>query len=584
MKTENVNKILIATAFPIYGAGSGVLVNLQSAYHRLHNKEVHIVTANNRDDFPKRDDIKYIVVPFTSEVAGHPVLEGAAPFNYLMFTTHTESTENFWNIGLKELEIYNETFERTLKNEIEDFDPDVIHAQHNWLLSSLCTKFGKPVITTVHGTDLIGYEKSQDYLSKIDEELKQLEDFEYYDYLDKFFARENLKASDIENEEYDLLRGKLTQEQAEKIQRIFDLMENRLKYRYYIQEAENSARKSDKIIIISDAQMEKFVKLFPYAKDRCVLAENGYDERVYHYNEEEKSKDIIDQLNEKVEKGIKESIIDVGEEKEKNIRKFGNIPKDSDFYGLFVGKFADFKGIDALLMAMKKYTEAMKKQGKTITTIVVGSGKLNDNYMRLYDKLQLENVRFTGKTTSEEIHKLQLISEFKFVPSREEPFGLVVPEGCSDGIPVIGSNSGGIPSILKADMTELPDEDLIKTKLGFLFKSLPKRPNNIADAEYKELLELDMLTADYIFDESKKEESISHFMKMFNSSREEAENYLSNYEISVNTIAEAALKILNREVVFDKQELHDYISEKYGQNKKEIEILQIFEDAYEAHK
>ena len=67
MKENNVDKILIATAFPIYGAGSGVLVNLQSAYHKLFDKEVHIVTANNRDDFPKQDDIKYRVVPFKSE-------------------------------------------------------------------------------------------------------------------------------------------------------------------------------------------------------------------------------------------------------------------------------------------------------------------------------------------------------------------------------------------------------------------------------------------------------------------------------------------------------------------------------------
>ena len=40
----------------------------------------------------------------------------------------------------------------------------------------------------------------------------------------------------------------------------------------YIEEAENSARKSDRIIIISDAQMEKFHKLFPFAKDNIVLA------------------------------------------------------------------------------------------------------------------------------------------------------------------------------------------------------------------------------------------------------------------------------------------------------------------------
>jgi glycosyltransferase involved in cell wall biosynthesis len=536
----NVNKILIATAFPIYGAGSGILVNLQSAYHRMHNKQVHIITANNRDDFEKRDDIGYTVVPFTSQVPGAPVLEGAAPFNYLMFTTHTESTENFWNIGLKELEIYNDTFKRTLDKVIAEFNPDVIHAQHNWLLSSMCTRYNLPVVTTVHGTDLIGYEKSLDYLEKINKELE-------------------------------------TNPNDQK------LLEEKQKYEFYISEAENSARNSDKIIIISDAQMEKFLKLFPFAKDHAVLAENGYDERVYHYDESEKSTDIIDQLNEKVRNGLENGTIDVGENKELNVSKFGNIPKDSDYYGLFVGKFADFKGIDALLMAMKKYTDFMKEKGKTITSIIVGSGKLNDNYMKLYDKLGLENVRFTGKTTSDEIHKLQLLSEFKFVPSREEPFGLVVPEGVADGIPVIGSNSGGIPSILKGDMEDLPDSDIIKTPLGILFKSLPKRLNNIADAEHEELLALDLLTADYIFDESKKQDSINQVSQMFNISENEAKEYLDNYERSVNAIAESAEKILTREIVFDKSTLAHLIAEKYGQNKKEEQILQIFEDAYNEH-
>lgn len=581
MNKDNVNKILIATAFPIYGAGSGILVSLQTAYHKMFGKEVHIITANNRDDFPKQEGVGYTVVPFTSEVPGSPKLPNAAPFNYLMFTTHTESTENFWNIGLKELEIYNETFEKTLKKEIETFKPDLIHAQHNWLLSSLCTKFNLPVVTTVHGTDLIGYEKSLDYLEKINRDLEANIDFKYYGYIATIFAKPKITYNEIEKAKEEYNKKDLTTEEIVKGELLFNLFENKAKYEYYIEEAENSARKSDRIIIISDAQMEKFHKLFPFAKDNVVLAENGFDERVYHLEEsKDTDRDIIDRINQKVDKGIDDGLIDIGSIK--NEGKFGNIPKDSDFYGLFVGKFADFKGIDALLMAMKIYSEEIRKQGKVITSIIVGSGKLNDNYLTLHEKLGLSDVKFMGKATPNEIHELQKISSFKFVPSREEPFGLVVPEGCADGIPVIGANSGGIPSILKADKENLPDEDLIRTKLGILFRTLPKRPNNIADAEKDQLLELDLAAAEYIFD-NKKEESIAKLIEMFEMTEEEAKEYLESYEKSVRLIAKAALKVLNGEEKFEKKELADYISNKYGQNKKEEQLLNIFNDAYLNH-
>ncbi len=581
LNNDNVNKILIATAFPIYGAGSGILVSLQTVYHKMFGKQVHIVTANNRDDFPKQEGVGYTVVPFTSEVAGSPKLPGAAPFNYLMFTTHTESTENFWNIGLKELEIYNETFEKTLTKEIEEFKPDLIHAQHNWLLSSLCTKYNLPVVTTVHGTDLIGYEKSVDYLEKIKVDLANNKDFKYYGYIATIFAKKNITFKEIEAAKNEYNSKDLTTEEIVKGELIFDLFENKAKYEYYIEEAENSARNSDRIIIISDAQMEKFIKLFPFAKDRVVLAENGFDERVYHLEEaKDTDRDIIDRINQKVEKGIDDGLIDIGAIKHEG--KFGNIPKDSDYYGLFVGKFADFKGIDALLMAMKIYSEEIRKQGKVISSIIVGSGKLNDNFLALHDKLGLSDVKFMGKATPDEIHELQKISSFKFVPSREEPFGLVVPEGCADGIPVIGANSGGIPSILKADMETVPDEDIVVTKLGILFRTLPKRPNNIADAEKDQLLELDMIAAEYIFD-NKKDESVTKLKEMFNITETEAKEYLDSYEKSVRLISKSAMMILNEEVKFEKKELAEYITNKYGQNKKEEQLLKIFNDAYLNH-
>ncbi len=587
MKENNVDKILIATAFPIYGAGSGVLVNLQSAYHKLFNKEVHIVTANNRDDFPKQNDIKYRVVPFKSEKSGVKELPGSAPFNYLMFTTHTESTENFWNIGLKELEIYNKTFENTMKKEIEEYDTDVIHAQHNWLLSNLCTKFNKPVVTTVHGTDLIGYEKSRDYLADVNQKIEEYKSDKYKDAMEQFFSDEkNVTSDKIDAYKKELLANASSDEERKEIEALMKLYEDRFRYKFYMHEAEESARNSDRIIVISDAQYDKFVKLFPYAKDRIVLAENGYDERIYHYDGEPGDRTFIEKINEKVKNGIESGDIDLGEDKEANLNKFGNIPTDSDKYGLFVGKFADFKGIDALLMAMKIYTEEMKKKEKKVSSIIVGSGKLNDNFMKLYDKLGLENVHFIGRATPNEIHELQKLSEFKFVLSRNEPFGLVVPEGAADGIPIIGANSGGIPSIMKAKENVDLSGDKVKVALGYLVKTLPDRPHNIADAEKDQLLKLDMYTADYIFncdnDEDKKS-IINNVAKDFNMSEEWAKDYLEAYEKTVRIAAECALDILTEEVVFEKEKLAKYTSEAYGQNKKEEQILNIFNEAHSFH-
>ncbi len=580
---DEVKKILIATAFPIHGAGSGVLVNLQSAYHKLFGKDVHVVTANNRDDFPKQEGIGYRVVPFKSENKNAKELPNSAPFNYLMFTTHTESTENFWDIGLKELEIYNKNFENIIEKEIEEYNPDVIHAQHNWLLSNLCTKYNKPVVTTVHGTDLIGYEKSKNYLKEINKELENYKNFEFFEEIKNVFSdRESVTSKKIEEAKENILSNKkITNTQKDTISKLFKLFENQFKYEYYMRETEASARNSEQIIVISDAQKEKFINLFPFAKDKVVLAENGFDERVYHYDEKNCDQTIIGKINNKVQKGIETGDINLGEEGFKNISKFGNIPTKSNYYGLFVGKFADFKGIDALLMAMKIYTEELSKQGKDIASIIVGAGNLNDNYLKLYDKLNLQNVHFVGRCTPTEIHELQQVSSFKYVLSRGEPFGLVVPEGTADGIPIIGANSGGIPSILKADMEVLPNEDKIRTPLGFLVKTLPDRPHNISDAEKDKLLELDMYSADYIFDKSKSKDAIiNEVAEKFDITVKEAKEYLDSYETTVRLAAQCAIDIVTGKEKFDKQKLASYTSKTYGQNEKEQEILKIFDKAY----
>ena len=121
MKNEETNKkkILIVTAFPTHGAGSGALITTQAKSYVENGDEVVIITGNNRTDFDKLEGVKYHIVPFTAESENAEKIEGQCPFNYLMFTTHTESTANFWNVGLEEIEKYNKMFEEAIKEEVE---------------------------------------------------------------------------------------------------------------------------------------------------------------------------------------------------------------------------------------------------------------------------------------------------------------------------------------------------------------------------------------------------------------------------------------------------------------------------------
>jgi len=94
---------------------------------------------------------------------------GALPFNFPCFTTHPRSTMTFFDLDEAQLEAYLFAFEKVIDKAVAEFKPDVIHAQHIWLLSWLAGKTGVPYVITAHGTDLMGYQKSERFRRYADE-------------------------------------------------------------------------------------------------------------------------------------------------------------------------------------------------------------------------------------------------------------------------------------------------------------------------------------------------------------------------------------------------------------------------------
>ncbi len=140
--------------FPLTGSGSGVYtLNVAHALAKLGH-EVRIVVPENQ---PPEDYDDFGVHP----VYFNGCADGALPFNFPCFTTHPRSTQTFYDLTDEELAAYEAAFRAAIEDEIRDFAPDVIHCGHAWLIPHYALDYGIPVVVTVHGTDLIGYEHSE---------------------------------------------------------------------------------------------------------------------------------------------------------------------------------------------------------------------------------------------------------------------------------------------------------------------------------------------------------------------------------------------------------------------------------------
>ncbi len=443
-KNKEAKNILMVTAFPTYGAGSGVQVTALANSYLKEGRNVTIITANNKTDFDKIPGVKYHIVPFKSEEENPEVIPGQCDFNYLMFTTHTESTANFWDASLEQIREYEQAFKNAINEEVRETKPDIIHGQHNWISTAIATETGIPVVTTIHGTDLMGFERSKEELKKVRNALKNETD------------PEKLKHLKEEEEKYNL----------------------------YIEYANRAAINSSKIIVISEAQEEKFKELFPLAASKVELIENGYDTSKFYVDKSATKEDTIGSL-------VSQNTPD------------GKIDLDYDKLVVFVGKFADFKGIDVMLDAAKTYEEELGAQGINPLTIIVGSGQLEDDLKAQANELQLKNTHFVGRKNTDEVRRIQSLADVSLIPSRNEPFGLVVIEGMACGHPVIGTNSGGIPGILNVEKKDISDKSkTYVTPVGVLapMDDSEALSNAVCDV----LTEKDKFDNDFIVDYTKK--------------------------------------------------------------------------------
>lgn len=146
--------ILLVNHFPLQGSGSGVYVlNIaKSLIKKGHN--VCIITPENTTYLLNIENIKLHPVFFKYEEK----IEGQQKFNFPCFDPHPRSNLLFDDMTDLQLEQYKNAFRKAIQEEILQFKPDVIHAQHIWIISEVALEYNIPVIVTSHGSDIMGYE------------------------------------------------------------------------------------------------------------------------------------------------------------------------------------------------------------------------------------------------------------------------------------------------------------------------------------------------------------------------------------------------------------------------------------------
>jgi L-malate glycosyltransferase len=125
-------------------------------------------------------------------------------------------------------------------------------------------------------------------------------------------------------------------------------------------------------------------------------------------------------------------------------------------------------GPDILLKAL----HLLSDKGKNIMLTMAGAGELTDKLKSMVQEYNLKNrVKFVGYIDNTRVPSFLADHDIMVMPSLAESFGVAALEAAASGLPVIASNVGGIPEVVKDGET------------GILVK--PGDPGGLAEAIMK---------------------------------------------------------------------------------------------------
>lgn len=188
-----------------------------------------------------------------------------------------------------------------------------------------------------------------------------------------------------------------------------------------------------RIICVSDFIAQRVKEICPEAQNKCITVYNAIDLQRFEQAQREQRKRV----------GLSEN----------------------DFVIVYSGRLTKDKGILQLIQAIKQI-----KTIPTIKLLIIGASaygkdKQPTSYIQQLERETIsisDKVIFTGYIDYRSIPSYLKMADIAVIPSMwEEPFGLTVVEAMAAGIPLITTQSGGIPEICKGVASIVERDDIV---------------------------------------------------------------------------------------------------------------------------
>lgn len=137
-----------------------------------------------------------------------------------------------------------------------------------------------------------------------------------------------------------------------------------------------------------------------------------------------------------------------------------------------VKTLAQTYGIDILIRAFAEVVKRCTDTQTSLRLMIVGDGPQRTQLESLACEMGIRNITdFIGRVCNDDVPLYLNQFDIYVAPSREESFGVAVLEASACGIPVVVSNVGGLPEVVKHNRTGLvvPKENIQATTESILY-------------------------------------------------------------------------------------------------------------------
>ncbi len=120
--------------------------------------------------------------------------------------------------------------------------------------------------------------------------------------------------------------------------------------------------------------------------------------------------------------------------------------EDQERIVYYVGRMSYEKGVSVLLNAAAKVVEEM---GGNVKFVIIGGGNTDPLKQQAWNLGIWDKCYFTGFMPDADLDKFQTVANCAVFPSLYEPFGIVALESFAARVPVVVSDTGGLPEVVQ---------------------------------------------------------------------------------------------------------------------------------------